>query len=112
MQPASREQIVAIIRQRAERHRDRAALGVQGAEANPGAAANPVGMMPMRMMGPAAAAGGGGNLPRPDPAVAAGMNARGAGQGGLDYLEKIPILQVRSYETRPFFTCSFGRKIS
>ena len=83
MQPASREQIVAIIRQRAERHRDRAALGVQGAEANPGAAANPVGMMPMRMMGPAAAAGGGGNLPRPDPAVAAGMNARGAGQGGL-----------------------------
>ena len=35
MQPASREQIVAIIRQRAERHRDRAALGAEG---NPGAA--------------------------------------------------------------------------
>ena len=63
MQPASREQIVAIIRQRAERHRDRAALGVQGAEGgNPGAAANPVGLMGHRMMGPAAIPGGGGNL--------------------------------------------------
>ena len=82
MQPASREQIVAIIRQRAERHRDRAALGAQGAEANPGAAAVPVGLMGHRLMGPAA--GGGPAVAQGNaPAVAAGMNVRAAGQGGL-----------------------------
>ena len=72
MQPASREQIVAIIRQRAERHRDRAALGAQGAEGNPGAAngvppPDPGGQF--RLMGPGAG-------PRPGAPVF-------AGQGGL-----------------------------
>ena len=72
MQPASREQIVAIIRQRAERHRDRAALGAQGAEGNPGAANGvppPVPGGQFRLMGPGAG-------PRPGAPVF-------AGQGGL-----------------------------
>ena len=72
MQPASREQIVAIIRQRAERHRDRAALGAQGAEGNPGAANGvppPVPEGQFRLMGPGAG-------PRPGAPVF-------AGQGGL-----------------------------
>ena len=75
MQPASREQIVAIIRQRAERHRDRAALGAQGAEGNPGAANGvppPVPGGQFRLMGPGAGP------------VAPGGNAPVvAGQGGL-----------------------------
>ena len=88
MQPASREQIVAIIRQRAERHRDRAALGAQqGAEANPGANGAPV-VVPVgqfRLMGPGGGAGGQAAAGHGNAAVAAGQGLprRPLPQGGI-----------------------------
>ena len=91
MQPASREQIVAIIRQRAERHRDRAALGAQqGAEANPVAngpngapAVVPIGQF--RLMGPGGGAGGQVAAGHGNAAVAAGQGIprRPLPQGGI-----------------------------
>ena len=84
MQPASREQIVAIIRQRAERHRDRAALGAQGAEGNPGAANGvppPVPGGQFRLMG--GPMGPNGPIGPAGPVAPGGNAPVVAGQGGL-----------------------------
>lgn len=82
MQPASREQIVAIIRQRAERHRDRAAqrgepAAAAGPAENPGGGAVPV-LVPGAP--PAGPPNAGANIRFAPPVAQANQAAPGGGQ--------------------------------